>query len=1030
MYFPLFISVKDFNMQDSDKSNEKLIDEVYRLRQRNAALEATAASLRAEVHKSNERFRELAENIYDGLLLFEDETLVYANERAVQILGYTREELENIKPAAVIVPEDRDELEAVREKVKAGNLLRREMFCWINQKSGSRRYVRTCTSSVNKSDGKRVTYLLCSDLTEQKQFELQLKEVEQRLYGTIDNIFDGFIMTVDGDVIYINDRVCEILGYTREELIKKKPLDFTDAEQYEHMQKKWLENKDKESFRTQFDCWVVRKDGTRRYVRNNFYSRPIESGQQIVYAVLSDITVEKEALKKLEKSEERLRLALEGTNDGVWDYYPQTGEVHLSPGWFTMLGYRVDEFPHAYETWEALLHPEDKHRATNVVQQFIKNRGDRYSSEYRMRARDGSWKYILARGSALGLDTDGNIARMVGTNTDISKRKEAEELLRESEERFRAMAETTPDAVVVTDQDMKVHYWNEGARKIFGYGKEELLGKSAYILVTKKKFTDNKAFLKKVLDSKEHQIAKKPIETYSVRKDGSEFPVEYSASAWEKEGKVFFCSIVRDSSERKRAEELLRKSEERFRVMADNVPVSMTIIENNKPVYVNNSACELSGYSKEELLKLNPFDIIVPEEKEKVLQLQKKFKERGTSPEEMDFTIRRKDGTQRIVRNYHAVSYKGDKIFARYVFGIDLTRQKTAEKALRESEERFRTLAETSSDAIITANSEGAILFWNETAEQIFGYGAPEVLGKPVYLIRPKHHQNSDKQGFKNFLQTGKSKIVGRTNIEFAAVKKDGTEFPAEGSLSSYVIENNVFFTTSIRDISSRIEKEKKITHALQEKEILLKEIHHRVKNNLQIVSSLLRLQKFQIDDDQMLLRFADSENRIQSIALIHDTLYRSQNLATIDFGGYVKQLIKQIRSSMIGGTSAVTIKIAIENIALSLEHAVPCGLIVTELATNALKHAFPDGRKGEMLISMHQNNGADVVLTVSDDGVGMPEQIDCNSTDTLGLRLVRILTENQLKGRITHNAHNGSAFVITFSLPGGGLMLPALLKN
>ncbi|MCZ7400589.1 MAG: ATP-binding protein [Candidatus Methanoperedens sp.] len=204
------------------------------------------------------------------------------------------------------------------------------------------------------------------------------------------------------------------------------------------------------------------------------------------------------------------------------------------------------------------------------------------------------------------------------------------------------------------------------------------------------------------------------------------------------------------------------------------------------------------------------------------------------------------------------------------------------------------------------------------------------------------------------------------------------------------------------------------LNKSIQEKEVLLREIHHRVKNNMQIVSSLLMLQSQNIEDKKYKDVFIDSQNRIHAMALIHEKLYQSESIAQINFKEYVSDIVSNIIGSY-GQKSNIQIDINVENIPIKIDYAVPCGLIINELVTNSLKYAFPDGRQGKIQISVTSNDNNMIRLSISDDGVGIPEDVDIRNTKTLGLELVTSLAEGQLHGEIILNRENGTEFQINF---------------
>jgi two-component system response regulator len=223
-----------------------------------------------------------------------------------------------------------------------------------------------------------------------------------------------------------------------------------------------------------------------------------------------------------------------------------------------------------------------------------------------------------------------------------------------------------------------------------------------------------------------------------------------------------------------------------------------------------------------------------------------------------------------------------------------------------------------------------------------------------------------------------------------------------------------------ITDITERKEAEERLKASLKEKEVLLREIHHRVKNNLQIIFSLLNLQSGYIRDSHALDMFRECQNRVRSMALIHEVLYQAKDLARVNFAEYIKNLALNLFRSYGVSSEVISLNISVREVMLEIDTAIPCGLIINELVSNSLKYAFPGGKTGKITIDMHLEDGNQLILIVSDDGVGLPAGLDFRNTETLGLQLVNTLTD-QLKGLIEVQGKQGTEFKIIF--PPNGLM-------
>ena len=252
---------------------------------------------------------------------------------------------------------------------------------------------------------------------------------------------------------------------------------------------------------------------------------------------------------------------------------------------------------------------------------------------------------------------------------------------------------------------------------------------------------------------------------------------------------------------------------------------------------------------------------------------------------------------------------------------------------------------------------------------------------------------------------------------EAALITSTGSEVPVVLSLGTLAGQEQASagFIITAADITERKEAEDQLRLSLQEKEVLLKEIHHRVKNNMQVISSLLDLQSAQITDPLVRAPFLDSQNRIKSMALIHERLYQSPDLARIDFTNYLQLLVPRLFDSYQTTDQQVSLKIQAEEVSLEVSQAIPCGLIINELVANALKHAFPKGRQGELCLRLEKSPDDEILLVVEDNGVGLPEGVDLGHSSTLGLQLVQVLTR-QLKGSVAVHRSAGTRFELRFA--------------
>lgn len=343
-----------------------------------------------------------------------------------------------------------------------------------------------------------------------------------------------------------------------------------------------------------------------------------------------------------------------------------------------------------------------------------------------------------------------------------------------------------------------------------------------------------------------------------------------------------------------------------------------------------------------------------------------------------------------------------------------LTASHGAPTALK-SVDLLAQILDVADDAIITTDEKGAVLAFNKGAERIFGYSAQEVLGRNLEMLLPHRYRAAHPGHMEGFV---KSPTASRPMAQRSAIYglcKDGTEFPAQASISKVKDGDRVILTAFLRDISERVDSEKQLRQALQEREVLLGEIHHRVRNNLQVISSLLNLQARTTDDQFVRQAFDESQSRVQSMALIHQQLYEANSFSAVDLGDYVRRLAGHLFRAFGDSTEHIQLELDIEGVALAVDRAAPCGLIINELLSNSLKYAFLGNRPGRIYIRAERQPNESILLTIGDDGPGLPPDVGLWNTKTLGLRLVRTLVR-QIDGELELGEPPGAEFRIRFA--------------
>lgn len=333
--------------------------------------------------------------------------------------------------------------------------------------------------------------------------------------------------------------------------------------------------------------------------------------------------------------------------------------------------------------------------------------------------------------------------------------------------------------------------------------------------------------------------------------------------------------------------------------------------------------------------------------------------------------------------------------------------------ALQKSQARLRSARETDdvvramTDSLIVLETDGTIRSVNEGCCHLLGRLEEELVGSAL------EHWVEDGKSLPDLAGLG-SGGAPQTR-EVVVSRKDGVKRSLLLTLSAIQSSDGTLWglVGVGKDITAQKEAESSLKQSLKEKELLLREVHHRVKNNLQVITSLLRLQSASVKDPEMLEIFKESQNRIRSMALIHERLYRSKDLESIDFKDYLEGLIKGLFRSYANRADLETV-VEIDEVHLGIDQAIPCGLMVNELVSNAIKHAFPKGRKGKITVALGEKDGQ-FELDVRDDGIGFPDGFEIEDSDTLGMQMIQMLAEEQLQGSLERRADGGSHFVIRF---------------
>jgi PAS domain S-box-containing protein len=474
--------------------------------------------------------------------------------------------------------------------------------------------------------------------------------------------------------------------------------------------------------------------------------------------------------------------------------------------------------------------------------------------------------------------------------------------------------------------------------------------------------------------------------------------------------------VVQDITDRKEAEAALVESENRWRTVFDNSGIGIVLIdEEGFSVRSNLAFREMIGYTEAELAARPFVSLSHPQDAEKDLLLTREIRDGLRDRYQVEKRYFRKSGEMLWANQTMSVIRSSEGSIQLTVALVeDITDRKLREHTLKESEFFLLKSQSVARVGSYYFDAKGGGWTSSPVLDEIFGISAGDTktVESWLALIHP-----DDREAMQEYLL--RDVLAGHRRFDrvYRILRKDDAEerwVHGLGELEFDEYGQTLSMIGTIQDVTERIRHEQTIVTTLQEKEILLKEIHHRVKNNMQVISSLLSLQRNSLADPAVKGILLESMNRIRSMALVHEKSYKARDLGRIDFRDYLQSLVAELSRSFL--REDIAVRIDVESVEVGVDVAIPCGLIANELISNAFKHAFPDGRQGSIAVVFRRADVHLAELTVLDDGIGMPERVESEEEQTLGLTIIHALT-SQLSGTLTILHTHGTEVKVQFPL-------------
>lgn len=624
---------------------------------------------------------------------------------------------------------------------------------------------------------------------------------------------------------------------------------------------------------------------------------------------------------------------------------------------------------------------------------------------------------------------------IVSIRSDI-ERKQVRMALEESEHKYHTLFDNAGDGILIMKGDKFVDC-NSKAMEIFGASKDEIIGETPYGIFSPEYQSDQGLSKQKALKyiNKALNGYQQLFEWKHKRLDGTTIFTEVNLNRLKIGNDYYLMAIVRDVTERMKTEKTIKEQLSFLKDLMNTIPYPI-FYKNKNYVYqgCNKAFEEFIGLSKEEIIGKTVYDVSPKELADKYHEKDQELLE-NLKLQVYEAPVQYADGSKHEVL-FNKTTYNDIDGNVAGIIGVmvDITDLKKAHEALQESETYYKTIFENTGTATIIIEEDTTISLVNSEFEKLCGAYKDEIEGKVSWTDFVADKSDLDRMKGYHELRGIDDASVPR-NYEFKFINKKREI--KDAFITVALIPGTKKRLVSLLDITERKKSDKALKNSLKEKELLLREVHHRVKNNLQIMSSLLNLQSNNIKNESIFEVFMDSQSRIKSMALIHEKLYQSKNLMSINFREYIRSLVINIISTY-APYSGIMPKINVDNIFFDIDTAIPCGLIINELVMNSIKHAFPitnsesenpfddpsveiydsssSSSPEEKYISIELfNEDNHFKLIISDNGIGIPEELDITKSETLGLQLVTNLV-NQLDGEIKLDRNNGSKFIIVFN--------------
>ncbi len=719
-----------------------------------------------------------------------------------------------------------------------------------------------------------------------------------------------------------------------------------------------------------------------------------------------------EAHTRLQQSEHETRTLLENLSSGIVKVTVQGKITFFSQGAERLFGYSAEEI--LDQTIFATILPQRESTGRNLeelLQQVLLQPEQFKYLEHENLHKNGSRIWVSWRNTPV-YDPNGKLLYILSIADDITLHKKAEQTLQQSEQKFRQlfMQHTAPKLIIDPLQDGRIVDANRAASEFYGFSREELCGMSTsdiHIMPVNKRM---EAWFEPDTSKRRSKFT-----TRHCTADGTVKDVEVYASPVTIHGRELLYSIITDISDTKQFARALQERNKKYRLITENsADIIVQVDAHLKPLYISPSATKTLGYTLADFTDATILDLVPPYDREQLEAVLAEVLQHKARNLTHTHRVISKSGSLHWFETRATLSYDeyGNFTGASYV-DRDITEQKNTQEALRRSEELHRGILEASPHGIIQTDLQGNILFINNEYIRMYGAASKQQLvGRNVFDFLPAAQMEIARQNLKKTLEQGS---VHR--IQYTTYKLDGSLFDVELSAATMCETDGtpVGFIGVTHDITEFKQKEAEVEQLLHEKEQLLREVHHRIKNHMNTLYSIISLNAHYYDSTEITAVFEEVRTKIRLMQSIYDTLYKGEQVDSVQLVPFLHQLIAELQAAYVY-TQDISIHKDIQEMVVTAKQSLPIGIIINELLTNSLKYAFEDKPSGRIHVSVYQPEDRRLAIEVADDGRGMPDKLLTEGAYGFGLTLVQGYAR-QYDGQIQIGNNKGTTVQVFLDL-------------